>query len=214
MPPGPKEQRKADAGKTYAPPSPSKRKQRRTKYFPRVSEEVDAPPFGMMASIRTLDTADVEAHLTSTIERFSKMLCLDVDLTRHFLIRCLWKKTIFLEAYLDDYTTLLYETGLAPQGARNPSPPAAPLDPSGSTSCPVCLETKPNPYFCSLWCGHWCCRVCWSSHIKVRDNFLDISCTVSECHASPTKDFLIREFGADSETVKMVSVMFMSVWVC
>lgn len=183
-------------------------------YFPALNEEGSAPLLGMVASCVTTPPSRVEATMRDLVARFSEILAADLDVTEHLLNRCFWRRVSLLDAYQNRYSELLCETGLAPQGATGPAPPFPPLDPAQSTTCTICLNVRGNGEFVALWCGHWCCKECWGSHVESRlhiDNVYGVACVQAKCRASPTRAWLLRHFGEDSRILKVVSVLNSSV---
>lgn len=178
-------------------------------YFPALNEEGSAPLLGMVASCLTTPPSKVEATMRAIVARFSEILAADLNVTEHLLNRCFWRQISLLDAYQNRYSNLLYETGLAPQGATAPAPPFPPMDPAQKSTCTICLNVRDNGEFVALWCGHFCCKECWASHVKSRlhiDNVYGVACVQSECRASPTRAWLLQHFGEDSKTLKVVSV--------
>lgn len=193
----------------YTIPPPRKQSKPLDPFFPKVCEEDDSVPnLAMVATCLTLDPSTVEATMQATVAKFSEVLALDEDVTEHLLNRCFWRKMPLLNACEKDFSNLLFETGLAPEGSTAPAPSVPYTEPGKKSTCKICLQIRPNSEFFSLWCGHFCCLECWAQQIKNRINVESahgVRCIQYKCKAAPTKGWLIERFGAKSKTVKLVS---------
>lgn len=212
MPP-PSEQKKQAAATPIKPYIRSK-KPPKDPFFPKPREDGNVPNLGMLASCETFDTEKVEADMWETISAYSKVLDLDFDSTEHLLLRSHWRQFALIAAYVTrPHSRMMSDAGLAPVGAVGPAPPASPelfdLEPVGKSTCQICLHIRRNSDFCSLWCGHPCCKECWAAHVKNRlhvDAVYMISCVMRNCNASPTRKFFLRVFGEEDKTTKSVCV--------
>ncbi len=186
--------------------SKSKRKRRVHRSFEPARNE-DAPLLSMLPSSCTLSINQVEFQMKTMVESLSQVTLLDIDLTECMLSKCGWRKDRFFKEYLEDSSSLLFESGLAPEGTT--TPPSSPKLKAGrgKISCPVCFLSKPTGECLSLWCEHLCCRTCWQSHVRSKmemNEMLRLSCTERDCHAVLTKSFLVKLFGDGSEPVQKV----------
>ena len=146
--------------------------------------------------------------MTSVVDSLSKVLELSPDITEHLLCHSGWQKDKLIESFLNSKDgAIFHENGLAPEGVAKLPTSFKIRGGKGKSSCPICMHNKSNSEFISLWCGHYYCKPCWESHAqtKIDGHVLRLMCPAQGCHARPTRSFLIKLFGANSEAVKKVS---------
>ena len=89
-------------------------------YLPHVAQEEEAPPLHVVASCLTLDTKVIQKDVSSTVDILAEMLRIDRDVIEHILNRCFWRLEPVVNLYYDDYSFLLYDTGLTSEDGTEP----------------------------------------------------------------------------------------------
>lgn len=171
---------------------------------PHIKDE--APLLSMLPSSQSLSVEEVKVQLEGMVVSLSQGLNIQPEMVEHMLRRRHWNADLFLESFFDTYGTLIFESGLAPEGASK-IPSRQPVLKKSTLDCPVCLIPKERAQFTALWCNHFCCTSCWKRHVESKieiDQLLNLSCPMQNCNAAPTRIFLNNLFGKGSEAMEKV----------